>query len=322
MSFNVCMHIQEATQQFLEYCELDRNLSPKTVRMYAYYLSFFKKWLFAHFKKDEKKDEIPVIDIHEDTMRRYRLYLSRDYFNPYKGELKKQTQTYFLIAVRSLFRFLIKKGKKVIAPEVIELGKVHDRTIKFLKDDEFERLLAAPNTQKIRGLRDRALLEVLFSTGLRVSELVSLNRDQVNLEKREFGIVGKGGHARVVFLSDKAVSWLSQYVRERRDPYKPLFIRYSGPHISTELTDEKLRLTPRSIERMIDKYRKKAGIPFRIGPHVLRHSFATDLLQHGADIRSVQEMLGHKNIATTQIYTHVTNVRLKEIHKKYHSGNK
>jgi site-specific recombinase XerD len=209
-----------------------------------------------------------------------------------------------------------------MSPEMIELGKQRDRTIKFLLPEELEKLFSAVDTSSIIGLRDRAILEVLFSTGLRVSELVSLNREQVNIDAGEFGVIGKGGKARVVFLSKRAKEWLKKYLDKRNDPYSPLFIRYSGPKSKEGLTNEKLRLSVRSVERMIDKYRKKAGILFRIGPHVLRHSFATDLLSHGADLRSVQEMLGHKNISTTQIYTHVTNTRLREIHEKFHSGNK
>ena len=177
-------------------------------------------------------------------------------------------------------------------------------------------------TKDIIGVRDKAILEVLFSTGLRVSELVSLNREQVNMDAGEFGVIGKGGKARVVFLSKRAKEWLGKYFKMRNDPYRPLFIRYSGPKAKDGLTEEKSRLSARSIERLIEKYRKKAGILFRIGPHILRHSFATDLLRQGADIRSVQDMLGHKNISTTQIYTHVTNIRLREVHEKYHSGNK
>ena len=185
-----------------------------------------------------------------------------------------------------------------------------------------DRLLNAPSLSTIQGKRDKAILEVLFSTGLRVSELVSLNREHVNIKQGEFGIIGKGGRARVVFLTDSAKLWLQNYLDGRKDAYSPLFIRYSGPKAKEGLTNEKSRLTSRSVERMVNKYQKKAGILFRIGPHVLRHSFATDLLENGADIRSVQEMLGHKNISTTQIYTHVTNLRLKETHRKFHSGNK
>lgn len=320
------MDLKEAIDRFLEYCELDKNLSQKTVRMYSYYLRFFETWITGGTSENAKQKagnrKINVEDITDENIRKFRLYLSREYFNPFKGELKHQTQNYFLVALRSFFRFLIRKNLKVMPPEMIELGKMRDRTIKFLKDEEVQKLLSSPNTKKIRGLRDRTILEVLFSTGLRVSELVSLNRDMVNLDSGEFGVIGKGGHARVVFLSESAKHWLNEYMNARGDPYKPLFIRYSGPRSKEGLTDQKSRLTTRSVERLVDKYRKKAGIVVRIGPHILRHSFATDLLHHGADIRSVQEMLGHKNIATTQIYTHVTNVRLKEVHQKFHSGNK
>lgn len=312
------MGIKEGVLRFLEYCELDKNYSLRTVKMYSYYLQFFQSWLL---KKTNLVD-FDVEKIDEDLIREFRLYLSHHYTNPHKGALKRQTQNYFLVSLRSFFRYLLKQKLKVLSPEMIELGKQRDRTIKFLTSEELARLFNAIKTDSIQGIRDRAILEVLFSTGLRVSELVSLNRDQVNLEKGEFGIIGKGGKARVVFLSKKAKQWLVKYLEKRNDPYRPLFIRYSGPKPKEGLTDEKLRLSVRSIERLIEKYRKMAMIPFRIGPHALRHSFATDLLSHGADLRSVQEMLGHKNISTTQIYTHVTNVRLKEIHKKFHSGNK
>lgn len=312
------MDIKEAVLRFLEYCELDKNLSLKTVRMYGYYLEFFRDWLL----QKSKSESYQVEKIDENTIREFRLYISHEYKNPFKGDLKRQTQNYFLVALRSLFRYLIKQKLNVLSPEVIELGKQRDRTIKYLLPDELEKLFDSVDTTDIRGLRDRAILEVLFSTGLRVSELVSLNRDQINFDSGEFGVIGKGGKARVVFLSKRAKEFLQQYFAMRDDPYRPLFLRYSGPKAEEGLTDEKSRLSVRSVERMIDKYRKKANILFRIGPHVLRHSYATDLLSHGADLRSVQEMLGHKNISTTQIYTHVTNTRLKEIHDKFHSGNK
>lgn len=312
------MTVNEAILRFLEYCELDRNLSLKTVRMYGYYLNFFKTWL----TKTQKDENFSVEKIDDDIIRGFRLFISHEYKNPYKGVLKRQTQNYFLIALRSFFRYLIKQKLAVLSPEMIELGKSRDRNIKFLQPIELERLFKAVEVQNKSGLRDRAILEVLFSTGLRVSELVALNREQINLNTGEFGVIGKGGKARVVFLSRRAKEWLQKYMGSRSDPYQPLFIRYSGPRADASLTPEKLRLSVRSIERMIDKYRKKSGLLFRIGPHILRHSFATDLLGHGADLRSVQEMLGHKNISTTQIYTHVTNVRLKEIHEKYHSGNR
>lgn len=312
------MTIKEAVLRFLEYCELDRNLSIKTVRMYGYYLQFFEEWLLT----SQKKENYEVEKIDENIVRNFRLYLSHDYKNPFKGELKRQTQNYFLVALRSFFRYLIKQKVAVISPEMIELGKSRDRNIKFLSPADLERLFDVVETRKLGGLRDRAILEVLFSTGLRVSELVSLNRDEVNIENGEFSVLGKGGKRRVVFLSKQAKDWLNEYISKRNDPYRPLFIRYSGPKAKDGLTDEKSRLTARSIERLVEKYRKKAGLLDRLGPHALRHSFATDLLSHGADLRSVQEMLGHKNISTTQIYTHVTNLRLREIHEKFHSGNK
>ena len=312
------MTVNEAVLRFLEYCELDRNLSLKTVRMYGYYLNFFKTWLV----KTQKDESFAVEKVDDSIIRGFRLFISHEYKNPYKGVLKRQTQNYFLIALRSFFRYLIKQKLAVLSPEMIELGKSRDRNIKFLQPIELERLFRAVDTSDKSGLRDRAILEVLFSTGLRVSELVSLNREQINLDAGEFGVIGKGGKARVVFLSRHAKEWLQKYIATRADAYQPLFIRYSGPRAGSDLTPEKLRLSVRSIERMIDKYRKKSGLLFRIGPHILRHSFATDLLGHGADLRSVQEMLGHKNISTTQIYTHVTNVRLNEIHEKYHSGNR
>ncbi len=312
------MGIKEAVLRFLEYSELDRNLSLKTVRMYGYYLQFFQEWLLqTHSAKD-----FSVEDIDDNTVRNFRLYLSHEYKNKFKGELKRQTQNYFLVALRSFFRYLVRQKLKVLSPEMIELGKQREREIKFLDETKLANLFKAVSTDEEQGIRDRTILEVLFSTGLRVSELVSLNREQINFQSGEMSVLGKGSKIRVVFLSKKAKDWLQRYLSARKDPYRPLFIRYSGPKADEGLTDEKSRLSVRSIERMIEKYRKKAGILIHVGPHALRHSYATDLLSHGADLRSVQEMLGHKNISTTQIYTHVTNLRLKEIHEKYHSGNK
>jgi site-specific recombinase XerD len=312
------MGIKEALVRFLEYSELDRNLSLKTVKMYGYYLQFFQSWLSAQ----TKTDDFEVEKIDENIIRNFRLYLSHNYKNISKGPLKRQTQNYFLVALRSLFRYLIKQKLPVLSPDMIELGKLRDRNIKFLSENDLERLFRSVDTTDERGIRDRTILEVLFSTGLRVSELAALDREKVNLETGEFGVLGKGGKMRVVFLSANAKEWLKKYLQVRKDSFSPLFIRYSGPTGDKELTVEKNRLSVRSVERMVDKYRKRAGILDKIGPHALRHSFATDLLSHGADLRSVQEMLGHKNIATTQIYTHVTNARLKEVHEKYHSGNK
>ncbi|GIW64612.1 MAG: hypothetical protein KatS3mg092_0545 [Patescibacteria group bacterium] len=273
------MDINEAILRFLEYCELDKNLSLKTVKMYGYYLNFFKEWILKSQKlKVKSQNLINVEEIDENTIREFRLYLSHYYKNPYKGELKRQTQNYFLVALRSFFRYLIKQKLKVLPPEMIELGKQRDRSIKFLLPEELEKLFNVVDISDIIGLRDRAILEVLFSTGLRVSELVNLNREQVNIETGEFGVIGKGGKARVVFLSKRAKEWLKKYLDKRDDPYSPLFIRYSGPKAKEGLTNEKMRLSVRSVERMIDKYRKKAGILFRFGPHVLRHCLHPETL--------------------------------------------
>lgn len=309
------MGLKEAILRFLEYCELDRNLSIRTVRMYGYYLEFFEGWMI------QQKNTASVEEINDETIRNFRLYLSHTYKNPHKGYLSRQSQGYFLIALRSFFKFLIKQKLKVLAPEMIELGKQKEREIKFLLPEELKRIFDSVDTTEEPGLRDRAILEVLFSTGLRVSELTSLNKEDINIERGEFSVLGKGRKVRVVFLSDNAKKRLSEYLEKRSDPYSPLFIRYSGPKPEEGLTPEKMRLSVRSVERLVDKYRKQAGIVKHFSPHALRHSFATDLLQHGADLRSVQEMLGHKNVATTQVYTHVTNPRLREIHQKFHSGN-
>lgn len=205
-----------------------------------------------------------------------------------------------------------------MSAEKVELGEQDPSPLKVLDDDSLERLLNAPDVTDKSGIRDRAILEMLFSTGLRVSELASLNIDQVNLFRREFGVVGKGGKERVVFLSAIAADWIDKYLNLRQDSFKPLFIRFQG---RVDLSDdgEKMRLTSRSIERVVEKYVKKIGLPIKATPHTLRHSFATDLLINGADIRSVQEMLGHANISTTQVYTHITNRQLKEVHKAFHS---
>lgn len=309
------MTVKEAINQFLEYCELDRNLSQKTIKMYGYYLSFFQKWLLENFTAETED----VTKINDQHLRKFRLFLSQQYLNPYKGPLKRQSQNYFLIAIRSWLRYLVRQELPVLSPDRIELGKIRDREIKFLPANDLDKLFSTANTRRKVGLRDRAILEVLFSTGLRVSELSALNRDQINLETGEFSVIGKGGKARVVFLSVRAKEWLGKYLQARKDDIPAVFIRYRG---KKPQKPEEWRLSPRQIQRLVEKYRRKAGITRHITPHVLRHSFATDLLTHGADLRSVQEMLGHKNIATTQIYTHVTNPQLKQIHQKYHSGNK
>ncbi|MEK7118943.1 MAG: tyrosine-type recombinase/integrase [Patescibacteria group bacterium] len=304
------MDLSKLFLDFLEYLELERNVSKLTIRNYKHYLERFLAFLGA---------ESPTpASITPEKIREYRLFLSR-YTDSAGISLKRITQNYHLIALRSFLKFLIKRGIKVVPPETIELGKAESRSIKFLERDAVERLLNMPEISSPEGFRDKAILELLFSTGLRVSELVGLNRDQVNLERREFGVIGKGRRPRVVFLSDTAAEWLGRYIKSRDDDWKPMFIRYSGKTPDEgDKTGQSRRLSARSVQRSVEKYVKKARLPIKITPHGLRHSFATDLLHGGADLRAIQEMLGHKNVATTQIYTHITNPQLKEIHSKFH----
>jgi site-specific recombinase XerD len=293
---------------FLEYLELERNVSQRTIKNYHHYLR-----RFVDFAGD-----IDPKDITLEKVRKYRLYLSR-YSDPEtRKPLKRKTQNFFMIALRAFLRYLARIDVPSLPAEKVELGDQDPSPLKVLDDSSLESLLEAPDTTKKDGLRDKAIIEMLFSTGLRVSELSSLNKDQLNLERREFGVVGKGGKERVVFLSAQAVGWLNRYLMSREDTFKPLFIRYQGK-MEAEDNGEKMRLTPRSIERVVEKYVKKSGLAIKATPHTLRHNFATDLLVNGADIRSVQEMLGHANISTTQIYTHITNKQLKEVHKAFHS---
>lgn len=307
--------------RFVEYLEVERGSSPLTVRNYKHYLRRFTKWLI------NDNLSLDVIDINPELVRQYRVYLSRLKHNkPGKANnktelLSKRTQSYHVIALRSFLRYLVKNDYKTMSPDKIELPRIGDRQIKFLTGTQVDRLLNSPTLATINGLRDKAILEVLYSTGLRVSELVSLDRQKIDFNSREFGIKGKGGKSRVVFLSRRASRWISKYLKRREDHYKPLFIRHKG-NVDPSTPDEKMRLTPRSVQRMVKKYSRKIGLPFGATPHVLRHSFATDLLIAGADLRSVQEMLGHKNVQTTQIYTHVTNKQLKDVHEAFHAGNK
>lgn len=299
---------------FLEYLQVERGSSPLTIRNYRHYLNRFMFWMESQGIREELKD------INQDVVRNFRVYLT-SLPGEKKESLSRRTQGYHVIALRSFLKWLIKNDYEVMAPDKIDLPKLEERQVHFLNGEQVDRLLNAPTLSTIQGKRDKAILEVLFSTGLRVSELTKLNRDKIDLERREFGIVGKGGKARVVFLSSRAVDWIVKYLNERKDHYNPLFIHHKGK-IEVDANGEKMRLTPRSIQRMIKKYSHKIKLPVDVTPHVMRHSFATDLLIAGADIRSVQEMLGHKNISTTQIYTHVTNKQLKSIHETFHGkGN-
>ena len=301
--------------EFLEYLEIERNLSPLTIRDYRHYLENFITWSGSHSPIAKPQD------LTIELIRKYRVYLA--HYNSPNGNLplRKVTQNYYVIALRSFLKYLIRKDLPVISPDKIELPKVESRSLKFLDRDQVDRLLAQPNMATDQGIRDKAIMEMLFSTGLRVSELCRLNRDQVNLERGEFGVIGKGQRLRVVFLSDRAKIWLERYLAKRTDNFNPLFIRTRGNQ-EPAVNGEKMRLTARSVQRILEKYVRKARLPVKATPHVMRHSFATDLLMNGADLRSVQELLGHKNVSTTQIYTHVTNTQLRDVHKAFHSGNK
>ena len=301
--------------RYLEYLEVERQVSQYTIRNYHHYLKRFLGWL----QEMNLPAKASAIDL--DMISKYRMYLSR-YTDDKAKTLSKVTQSYHVISIRSWLKWMIKRDIEVMAPEKIDLPKGESHSLKFLTFEQLERLMSQPRLGTLPGLRDRVMLEVLFSTGLRVSELVRLNRDQVNLDKREFGVIGKGRKLRVVFLSERANTWLERYENSRKDNWGPMFIRYAKRKDAITTSGEKMRLTVRSVQRAVEKYRKLARLPVPITPHGLRHTFATDLLSHGAGLREVQEMLGHKNVATTQIYTHVTNPQLKAVHDKYHSGNK
>jgi len=309
------MSLELLIAEFLEYLEIQKGFSPLTIREYRHYLKRFHNWL------TENSPAAKPEDINLELIRKYRLHLAhlcaRD-----GVPLERVTQSYHIVALRAFLRYLlVQRDIVTLSPDKVELPKQGSRSIAFLNPDQIERLLNSPKIATNAGLRDRTILETLYSTGLRVSELVSLNRDQVDLERKEFGVKGKGNKIRVVFLSDTAAQWIERYLRSRQDNFKPLFIRHSGK-VDARNNGEKMRLTARSIQRIVAKYAKRSGLPIEATPHTLRHSFATDLLISGADIRSVQEMLGHESIRTTQVYTHVTNRHLKEVHKAFHSKNR
>jgi site-specific recombinase XerD len=309
------MNLGLLVTDFLEYLEIQKGCSPLTIQRYRHYLKRFHNWL------TENSPTLKPEEINLGVVRRYRLYLA--HLPARDGRtLKRVTQSYHIVALRSCLRYLlVQRDIPTLSPDKVELPKQSSRSVAFLNPEQMERLLRSPQISNIIGLRDKAILETLFSTGLRVSELVSLNRDQVDLKRKEFGVKGKGNKLRVVFLSDTASQWIERYLQARKDNFKPLFIRHSGK-ADIQKRGEKMRLTVRSVQRTVVKYVKRAGLPIEATPHTLRHSFATDLLISGADIRSVQEMLGHESIRTTQVYTHVTNRHLKEVHKAFHSRNR
>lgn len=302
------MLFAKAKTDFLEYMEIEQNRSQKTIANYDHYLTRLL---------DFAGDDLQVGDINQELVRKWRLWLARLGTNV-SDELQKVTQNYHLIALRGFLRFCAKRNIPVLPVDKIELARTPGRNkVTFLTEDELRRLFAEPDTTTLGGLRDRAILELLFSSGLRVSELVGLDKDHINLKRREFMVRGKGQKDRPIFISQAAAEWLARYLEQRDDNTRPLFIRYNGTK-AVDLSGNFHRLTARSVQRLVNRYALLAGITKHVSPHTLRHSFATDLLMNGADLRSVQAMLGHSNIATTQIYTHVTDPHLKKIHEKFH----
>ncbi len=298
--------ISELVTDFLEHMEIEQNRSQKTIENYHHYL----------MRLVEFADDCDIKKLDSDLVRKWRLWLNR--LTDQNGDpISKTTQNYHLIALRSFLKYLAKRDIEALTSDKIELASVKRPQVGFLEPGEVERLLGVINISTPVGLRDRAIIELLFSGGLRVSELVSLNRDHINLERREFSIRGKGQKDRLIFISPHAADWLDKFAASRKDNFKPLFIHYSG---SKDGLDEGAytRLTARSVQRLVSRYAKLAGITKRVTPHTLRHSFATDLLANGADLRSVQSLLGHANVSTTQIYTHLTDPQLKSVHERFH----
>lgn len=306
MSYNKHMRVQELLTDFLEYLEIEQNRSQKTIANYDHYLT----------RLVDYAGDIEVKDITPELVRKWRLWLNRLGTNT-SDELQKTTQNYHLIALRSFLKYCAKRDIPALSADKIELARTTRKQVTFLSEDEMRRLLEQPDLSSVAGLRDRAILELLFSSGLRVSELVGLNKEHVNLKRLEFMVRGKGQKDRPIFISQEAADWIGNYLEARDDVSPALFARIGG-HKQADTSGDYLRLTARSVQRMVARYALMAGITKHVSPHTLRHSFATDLLMNGADIRSVQAMLGHSNIATTQIYTHVTDPHLKKVHAQFH----
>ena len=300
------MRLKEAINLFLEYLEIEKGRSKKTIENYRRYLLKFLKFLKNFSKKPEKN--LKVKDINLNLIRKFRLYLV-------SKEIKRKTQSYYLITLRNFLKYLAKQDIQCVPPEKIELPKNESYEIKVISFEELERLLNAPKGNSLKDLRDKAIMELIFSCGLRVSELCALNRDQINLNLDEFPVKGKGGKIRLVFLSKYAKNALKKYLEARKDICPALFVTFSGKKSPKNFR----RITPRTVQRIIEYWRKKAGIVKKVTPHTLRHMFATDLLQNGADLRAIQMLLGHSNISTTQIYTHLTDKTLKEVHQTFHA---
>lgn len=304
-------NLQALKTEFLEYVEIEKGRSLNTVRNYDQYLTRFLDYTKLKNPKD----------ITDSVVREFRIWLNRQETKSEKGKsattLKKRTQNYYLIALRAFLKYLARQNIESLSPDRIELAKVPERSLDLITIEELERLLKAPDVSTLRGLRDKAMLELLFSTGLRVSELCALPRD-INLKLDEVSVRGKGEKVRVVFISDDARESVKKYLDKRDDMDDALFVQILGKNEKLATKRDSMRLTSRSVERIIKQYAIKAGISKKVTPHVIRHSFATDLLRNGADLRSVQMLLGHANINTTQIYTHVTDTQLKKIHKQFH----
>lgn len=304
--------IIEHINDFLEYLDIEKGLSNKSQEAYQRFLRKFFKWL-----KINNLENLLPHQLSEEHIRKYRVFLSQTFNKASKEPIKRSTQNYYLIALRNLLNYFAERDILSLPAEKIKLIKQRERVVKFLDLEQVERLLSSPNTKTLIGLRDRAILETLFSTGIRIAELVALNCEQfINIKNKkdlELGIIGKGDRPRTIYFSERALSWLKRYLETRKDKEKALFISYKGPKNKIGK-----RLSARAIEDLVKKYALLAGCPVTTTPHTLRHSFATDLLKKGVDVRIVQEFLGHKNISTTQIYTHVTRPQLKEIHRKYH----
>lgn len=304
------MKISKHITLFLEHAEIAKNQSHKTLENYAHYLKRFSDFLGV----DASPKEITL-----EKVQKFRLSLNRLEDENGKQLLGVKTQNYHIIALRAFLKFCMKNDVPTLAPEKIDLSKIPERSVEYLSREELERLFKTVDMSKIQGLRDTAILETLYSTGLRVSELTGLNRAQVDLQRREFMVRGKGRKTRIVFLSGRAANAIEKYLAARDDNFEPLFINHKRGRKGDDITlGEKRRLSTVMVQYMVRGYARRAGIIKKVTPHVLRHSFATELLINGADIRSVQEMLGHSSITTTQIYTHLTNKRLREVHEKYH----
>lgn len=312
------MYISDLILDFLEYLEIEGGRSKKTVENYKLYLERFLEIVQEILQKDDVKPS----DIDREVLRKYRLKLNRYGSDRDKDDLKTITQAYHLIALRGFMKYLARREIKSLDPSLIDLPHVTRQQVTFLHYGEVEDMLEEIDTSTESGLRDRAIIELLYSGGLRVSELVGLNRDSINLERREFMVRGKGNKDRPIFISKSAADRVSDYLDARTDSLPALFLNNSKFTGDADTSGNYRRITTRSIARIVEKYARLAGITKHVSPHTLRHSFATDLLMNGADLRSVQSMLGHADISTTQIYTHVTDAHLREVHEKFHSETK